>query len=59
MSEINELERFIGMLDKAYVPSKYLDGKDMEYRFWFRSLLQDLNSMLIFKNLPESWPQNL
>lgn len=58
MSDINELERFIGMLDKAYVPSKYLDGKDMEYRFWFRSLLQDLNSMLIFKNLPESWPQN-
>ena len=58
MSENNELERFIGMLDKAYVPSRYLDGKDMEYRFWFRSLLTDLNSMLVFKNLPESWPEN-
>lgn len=58
MGEINELERFIGMLDKAYVPSRYLDGKDMEYRFWFRSLIMDLNSMLVFKNLPESWPEN-
>ena len=58
MSENNELERFLGMLDRAYVPSRYLDGKDMEYRFWFRSLLTDLNSMLVFKNLPESWPEN-
>lgn len=58
MGEINELERFIGMLDKAYVPSRYLDGKDMEYRFWFRSLIMDLNSMLVFKNLPKSWPEN-
>lgn len=58
MSEHNELERFIGMLDHAYVPSRYLDGKDMEYRFWFRSLLMDLNSMLVFKNLPKSWPEN-
>lgn len=57
MSEINTLERFIGMLDKAYVPSRYLDCKDMEYRFWFRSLLMDLNSMLTFKNLPKSWPE--
>lgn len=58
MGEINELERFIGMLDKAYVPSRYLDGRDMEYRFWFRSLIMDLNSMLVFKNLPKSWPEN-
>lgn len=58
MSEVNNLERFIGMLDSAYVPSRYMDGKDMEYRFWFRSLLMDLNSMLVFHNLPESWPQN-
>ena len=58
MGENNELERFLGMLDKAYVPSRYLDGRDMEYRFWFRSLCEDLNSMLVFKNLPESWPEN-
>lgn len=58
MSEVNNLERFIGMLDSAYVPSRYMDGKDMEYGFWFRSLLMDLNSMLVFHNLPESWPQN-
>ena len=58
MGEINELERFMGMLDKAYVPSRYLDGRDMEYRFWFRSLIMDLNSMLVFKNLPKSWPEN-
>ena len=58
MSDINELEHFIGMLDKAYVPSRYMDGKDMEYRFWFRFLLMDLNSMLVFHDLPESWPQN-
>ena len=29
MSEINTLERFIGMLDKADVPSRYLDCKDI------------------------------
>lgn len=58
MSEVNNLECFIGMLDNAYVPSRYMDGKDMEYRFWFRSLLMDLNSTLVFHNLPESWPQN-
>lgn len=57
-NNMNELDRFIHMLDKAYVPSRYLDGRDMEYRFWFRSLLTDLNSMLVFKGLPESWPQN-
>ena len=57
MSEINTLERFIGMLDKACVPSRYLDCIDMEYKFWFRALLIDLDSMLTFKNLPKSWPE--
>lgn len=55
---MNDLDRFIKMLDKSFVPSRYLDGKDMEYRFWFRALLMDLNSMLTFNNLPKSWPEN-
>lgn len=53
-----DLDRFVKMLDKSYVPSRYLDGRDMEYRFWFRALLMDLNSMLDFQNLPKSWPEN-
>lgn len=53
-----DLERFMNMLDRSYVPSRYLDGRDMEYRFWFRALLMDLNSMLDFQNLPKSWPEN-
>ena len=55
---MNDLDRFIKMLDKSFVPSRYLDGKDMEYRFWFRALLMDLNSMLTFNRLPKSWPEN-
>ena len=55
---MNDLDRFIKMLDKSYVPSRYLDGRDMEYRYWFRALLMDLNSMLNFHNLPKSWPEN-
>lgn len=53
-----DLDRFINMLDKSYVPSRYLDGRDMEYRYWFRALLMDLNSMLDFHKLPKSWPEN-
>ena len=53
-----DLDRFMNMLDRSYVPSRYLDGRDMEYRFWFRALLMDLNSMLDFQNLPKSWPEN-
>ena len=55
---MNDLDRFMKMLDKSYVPSRYLDGRDMEYRYWFRALLMDLNSMLDFHNLPKSWPEN-
>lgn len=53
-----DLDRCLKMLDKSYVPSRYTDGKDMEYRYWFRALLMDLNSMLVFHNLPKSWPEN-
>lgn len=55
---MNDLDRFIKMLDTSFIPSRYLNGKDMEYRFWFRALLMDLNSMLTFKRLPKSWPEN-
>lgn len=55
---MNNLDRFIKMLDKSYVPSRYLDGRDMEYGYWFRALLMDLNSILNFHNLPKSWPEN-
>ena len=55
---MNDLDRFIKMLDKSYVPSRYLDGRDMEYGYWFRALLMDLNSILNFHNLPKSWPEN-
>lgn len=58
ITNTNELDMFMNMLDKAYVPSRYLDGRDMEYRYWFRALWMDTCSMLTFKNMPESWPMN-
>lgn len=54
----SELDRYIQMVGESYVPTRYLDHKDLEYRFWFRSLLIDLCSVFEFKGLPKDWPEN-
>lgn len=55
---MNELDIFEQQLKSIRVPEQYWSGKDYEYRYWFRALLQRLDSCLEFKNLPESWPKN-
>lgn len=52
------IDTCLEMLGKAYVPARYWDHKDMEYRFWFRTLFIDLCSVFEFSGLPENWPQN-
>lgn len=57
--EINYgIDRCLDMLGRAYVPDRYYNTKDLEYRFWFRTLYTDLCSALEFKNIPKTWPKN-
>lgn len=51
-------EAFIETLGKIGVPSTYFDKKSYEYMYWFRSLLQKIDSAIVFKNLPDGWPQD-
>lgn len=55
---MDELEIFEQQLKSIRVPEKYLSGKDYEYRYWFRALLQRATSCLEFTGLPENWPKN-
>ena len=52
------LETLQKVLKDNRVPNRYWDGKDYEYRYWFRDLLQRLDARFEWKNLPEQWPTN-
>lgn len=51
-------ERSINILESIKVPNVYWDKKSWEYKYWFRSLLQKIDSSLIFKGLPDNWSQD-
>lgn len=51
-------ERMINILESIKVPNTYWDKRSYEYKYFFRSLLQKIDSALIFKNLPEGWSQD-
>lgn len=51
-------ERYIELLENMKVPNTYWNKKSLEYRYWFRSLLQKMDSALIFKGLPDNWSQD-
>lgn len=51
-------ERTINILESIKVPNTYWDKKSKEYMYWFRSLLQKIDSSLIFKGLPDDWSQD-
>ena len=51
-------ERYIELLENMKVPNTYWKNKSIEYRYWFRSLLQKMDSALIFDGLPENWSQD-
>ena len=46
---------FQKMLDTLMVPDTYRKKFTLEYMYWFRSLLQKIDSALVFKGIPESW----
>ena len=46
------------VFERLAIPNTYFKNRTYEYRYWFRSLLHKLDSSLIFKNLPEDWPED-
>lgn len=48
-------ERTINILENLKVPNTYWKSNSKEYRYWFRSLLQKIDSSLIWNELPEGW----
>lgn len=51
-------ERQISILQNLTVPNTYWNLKSQQYQYWFRSLLQKIDSCLEFKNLPKDWSQD-
>lgn len=51
-------DRFFSTLEAMKIPNVYWKDKSREYKYWFRSLLQKIDSALEFKGLPEDWPQD-
>lgn len=51
-------ERYQSILEAMKIPNVYWTDKSREYRYWFRSLLQKIDSAIVFKGLPEDWPQD-
>ena len=51
-------ERMINILESMSVPSTYWNLKSQQYQYWFRSLLQKIDSCLVFNNLPKDWSQD-
>lgn len=48
-------ERMINLLENLNVPNTYYQKKTIVYRYWFRSLLQKIDSSILFYNLPDGW----
>lgn len=51
-------ERYISILESMKIPNTYWKDRSYEYKYWFRSLLQKIDSSLIFKGLPKEWSQD-
>lgn len=51
-------ERMINILENIKVPNTYWAKKSKEYKYWFRSLLQKIDSALVFRGLPDNWSQD-
>lgn len=45
----------MGIYGRLKIPATYWDKKTIVYKYWFRSLLQKIDSSLIFENLPRNW----
>lgn len=51
-------EREINILESLEVPNYYYKGTTAEYNYWFRSLLQKIDSSIIFSGLPAEWSED-
>ena len=51
-------ERNINLLESIHVPNTYYNNRTVEYKYWFRSLLQKIDSAIIFENLPAGWNED-
>lgn len=51
-------ERMINILENIKVPNTYWANRSKEYKYWFRSLLQKIDSALVFRGLPDNWSQD-
>lgn len=51
-------ERTISILTNMNVPSTYWNKKSQQYQYFFRALLQKIDSCLEFSGLPEEWSQD-
>lgn len=45
----------LNLLENTNIPSTYYQTDNLAYKFWFRSLLQKIDSSILFKNLPKGW----
>lgn len=50
--------RLQNLLESMDIPNTYWEKKSETYKYWFRSLLQKIDSALIFKGLPEGWNED-
>lgn len=48
-------EKNINLLESIGVPNTYWKNRSEQYLYWFRSLLQKIDSSIIFEGLPEKW----
>lgn len=51
-------ERYISILESMKIPNTYWKDHTVEYKYWFRSLLQKIDSSLVFKGIPKSWSKD-
>lgn len=51
-------ERTINLYENLKVPSIYWKDKSLEYRYWFRSMLQKIDTAIVFKGLPDGWSED-
>lgn len=52
-------ERYVDLITNMKVPSTYHTVKSLEYQFFFRSLLQKIDSSIVFTGLPKGFSDDL
>ena len=52
-------ENYTNLIEAMHIPSTYHSIKSVEYQFFFRSLMQKIDSSIIFKGLPKGFCDDL